>query len=235
MVSENIVIQEQKPKRVKKPKQKKRPGMSDLGDYVDFRYLPDLALAARKIIFPNQPKNIADQNEFLVYFSFKTGRRPQELVETKVMDYDPTNQEINFHIMKKRTEVESHQRIPIDKETAEMLELYIKRMGLQRDHYLFSWLRYGVKKKSHYIHMDRRTAWRIISAASQLSGIKAENGKDICPRIIRHSFAVHLAKIGKPLNVIKDFLCHSDIAITAIYTQFSKKQLKKEIDDAFKK
>jgi len=204
--------------------------MKDLGDYTDFQYLPELMKAAREVIFKSNP-NAADMNECLVFLLFKTGRRPDELVETKVMDIDFSERMINWHIKKKRS---PHQeRLPIDKNTAEYLQWYIHKLKLLPHHYLFSWIKYGVTSNpKYYCHLDRRRAWQILKLASEMTGVKTKNGKFITPRIARHSYAAHLIKKKKSINIIKDLLVHSDIAITAVYAQLDKSDLRDQVDEA---
>jgi integrase/recombinase XerD len=213
------------------PKKIRPSGMKDKGAYMEFNYLPELMKAARRVSFKSNP-NIADMNECLVFLAFKTGRRPEELVRTRVRDIDFDEREINWNIVKKR--VDGYQeRIPIDIDTNDYLKWYIKTCKLLPHHYLFSWVRYGVKDIKNYTHLDRRRAWEIIKKASDISGIKSQSGKSISPRIARHSLAVYMRKKGKDISTIKEILAHKDITTTDIYTQFSRKDLRKQIDETF--
>lgn len=226
-----------KPIKKKKSERKKgdgikRPGMVDLGDYVEYQYVPQILSKAHLIKF-NQPGYSWKQNECLIFLAFRTGRRPDELVNVRVMDFDKEQCMINWHILKKRKVLGHSERIPVDDETAEYLKEYIEEMGLKPEHYFFSWYKYGRVNPNSYTHMNRRRAWFIIRMAAELANVKCQNQKPVTPRRIRHSFAVHLAKQGTPLNVIKDLLCHSDIATTAIYAQFSKKDLRNQLKDKF--
>ena len=62
--------------------------------------------------------------------------------------------------------------------------------------------------------MSRQGFWKIIKEYSSLAGIK----KDITPRTLRHSFAVHMLSNGADIISIQEMLGHKDIASTQIYS-----------------
>ena len=69
--------------------------------------------------------------------------------------------------------------------------------------------------------LSRSGFWRI------LEGYARKLGYDIHPHTIRHSVATHMMENGADLRVVQEFLGHSDIMTTQIYTHLSRGELKK--------
>lgn len=55
--------------------------------------------------------------------------------------------------------------------------------------------------------------------------------KQIRMHSLRHSIATHLIERGIPVEQVRQFLGHSQLESTQIYTHISKQQLKDLIDD----
>ncbi len=58
-------------------------------------------------------------------------------------------------------------------------------------------------------------AWRIVKEVMELADIP--DGAHRSPKGIRHSFGVHAAVSGIPLNMLCKWMGHADIKTTAIY------------------
>lgn len=70
-------------------------------------------------------------------------------------------------------------------------------------------------------NLSRSGFWRIIQAYGKKLGI------DIHPHTMRHSAATHMMENGADLRIVQEFLGHSDIITTQIYTHLSRGELKK--------
>ncbi len=68
--------------------------------------------------------------------------------------------------------------------------------------------------------LSRSGFWRI------LEGYAKRLGYDIHPHTLRHSAATHMMENGADLRVVQEFLGHSDIMTTQIYTHLSRGELK---------
>lgn len=86
-------------------------------------------------------------------------------------------------------------------------------------------------KNSDYIFLNNRgqrlsriSFFRILKELALKKGIK----KEISPHSLRHSFATHILEGGGDLRVIQDFLGHSDIQTTRVYTHISNNKVKKD-------
>ncbi|MEG1537259.1 MAG: site-specific tyrosine recombinase XerD [Clostridiales bacterium] len=77
---------------------------------------------------------------------------------------------------------------------------------------------------NHGDSLSRQGFWKIIK------GYGKKINLDIYPHTMRHSVATHLLENGADIRIVQEFLGHSDIATTQIYTHLSKTKLKKEYD-----
>jgi integrase/recombinase XerD len=69
--------------------------------------------------------------------------------------------------------------------------------------------------------LTRAAVWNIIKEAVARAGITA----NVSPHTMRHSFATHLLEGGCDLRIVQEFLGHSNIATTEIYTHVNRTHL----------
>lgn len=61
---------------------------------------------------------------------------------------------------------------------------------------------------------DRRRGWELVKAAAIAAGLPA-----VSPHWFRHAHAIHALKGGAPLELVRDSLGHSSIAVTNVYLE----------------
>ena len=116
--------------------------------------------------------------------------------------------------------------VPINDIAINYLKIYVKDY------------RYKLVKKeqNNYIYlnnhgkkMTRQGVFKMIKRITLLKGIK----KDVSPHTLRHSIATHMLEGGADLRIIQEFLGHSDIGTTQIYTHLTNEKLKKDYMEYF--
>ena len=158
------------------------------------------------------------RNKAMLELLYASGFRISELINLKMDDLDIENAVIRCmgKGSKERT-------VPVGEYTLDYLEKYLKYrpefMGEKISDYLFLSNR-GSK-------LDRTTFFRILKKLLKEKGID----RDVSPHTLRHSFATHLLENGADLKVIQEFLGHSDINTTKIYTHISNQRLKEDYED----
>lgn len=73
--------------------------------------------------------------------------------------------------------------------------------------------------RRHHVHAN--TVQKLISEAAKSAGIP----KRVSPHTLRHSFATHMLEAGKDIRRVQEFLGHSDLRTTMIYTHVMEKNL----------
>ena len=76
--------------------------------------------------------------------------------------------------------------------------------------------------------LTRQGFWLILKDYAKRAGIQSP----VTPHTLRHSFATHMLQGGASLRQVQEFLGHSSIATTQIYTHLTNKHLRSEYEKA---
>ena len=111
--------------------------------------------------------------------------------------------------------------VPINDIAIHYLKIYVKNYR----HFLVK------KNQNNYIYlnnhgnsMTRQGVFKMLKKLANEKGIK----KEVSPHTIRHSVATHMLQNGADLRIIQEFLGHSDIGTTQIYTHLTNETLKND-------
>ena len=151
---------------------------------------------------------IPSRNKTIIDFLYSTGCRVSELVNIEESDID---MEDAFVRLKGKG---SKQRIvPLGSKVLNNLESY----------FVLRHKKNKIKNKKLFIsksykNLDRTAVFRIIKSTGVKVGILTE----LYPHILRHSAATHMLEGGCDLRTVQEFLGHSSVSTTQIYTKVTK-------------
>lgn len=151
------------------------------------------------------------RNQLILSVFYLTGVRLSELMNIKINDIDLS--EGNLKVVGKRNK---ERIIPIGRDLCDEIERYLEVRADQVVEFdSFFFLRKNGKK------MYSRLLYTIVhDRMSQVSCLHKRS-----PHVLRHTFATEMLNGGADINVVKDFLGHSSLAATQIYTHASFEEL----------
>ena len=176
--------------------EKKLPNVlspSEIGILIDF-YDHDLFISSR--------------NKTIIDFMYSTGCRVSELINVEESDID-----IEEAFVRLEGKGSKQRIVPLGSKVRINLENYLPLRNKDRknkNNKLF------ISKS--YKNLDRTAVFRIIKS----TGVKAGINKELYPHILRHSAATHMLEGGCDLRTVQEFLGHSSVSTTQIYTKVTK-------------
>jgi integrase/recombinase XerC len=170
------------------------------------------------IIFdiPDINTPIGQRNRLILELLYGTGIRVSELCNIKLVDINYNKKTINI----------------IGKGNKERIVFY----GDVCESILDKYINYGRNillnnKNSYYLIIGTNKTTKISVRSIELIIDKiikrAALKKNITPHILRHTFATHLLNEGCDILLVKEFLGHSSLDTTGIYTHVSNEKLRK--------
>ena len=151
---------------------------------------------------------ISSRNKTIIDFMYSTGCRVSELINVEESDID-----IEEAFVRLEGKGSKQRIVPLGSKVLINLESYLPLRNKDRkskNNKLF------ISKS--YKNLDRTAVFRIIKS----TGIKAGIHKELYPHILRHSAATHMLEGGCDLRTVQEFLGHSSVSTTQIYTKVTK-------------
>ena len=151
---------------------------------------------------------ISSRNKTIIDFMYSTGCRVSELINVEESDID-----IEEAFVRLEGKGSKQRIVPLGSKVLINLENYLPLRNKDRknkNNKLF------ISKS--YKNLDRTAVFRIIKS----TGVKAGINKELYPHILRHSAATHMLEGGCDLRTVQEFLGHSSVSTTQIYTKVTK-------------
>lgn len=175
---------------------------------IKYLTVPEMKLVLAQ---PDPNKNIGLRDRFFMYLLYDSGCRIQEILDFTIRDFSVNSSGARLHIIGKGNKFRA---TPISEELIPMYEEYCVHFHKKRnlDDYLFYTKRSGITAK-----MSCDNAQRFISKY----GAKAKNVMPtiphLHPHLFRHTRAMHLYMAGMPLEMVAQWLGHSQMETSLIY------------------
>ena len=160
------------------------------------------------IDFYNHDSFISSRNKTIIDFMYSTGCRVSELINVEESDID-----IEEAFVRLKGKGSKQRIVPLGSKVLINLESYLPLRNKDRkskNNKLF------ISKS--FKNLDRTAVFRIIKS----TGVKAGIHKELYPHILRHSAATHMLEGGCDLRTVQEFLGHSSVSTTQIYTKVTK-------------
>ena len=160
------------------------------------------------IDFYNHDVFISSRNKTIIDFMYSTGCRVSELINVEESDID-----IEEAFVRLEGKGSKQRIVPLGSKVLINLESYLplrNKDKKSKNNKLF------ISKS--YKNLDRTAVFRIIKS----TGVKAGIDKELYPHILRHSAATHMLEGGCDLRTVQEFLGHSSVSTTQIYTKVTK-------------
>lgn len=170
------------------------------------------------INFHDQETFISRRNKAIIDFMYSTGCRVSELCDVKIADIDFEEDYIQL------TGKGSKQRIvPIGSKLKINLLSYLDLKlvkDISNNPFLF------ISRTDN--PLERTAIFRIIKSTA----LKTSTTLNIHPHTLRHSAATHMLEAGCDLRTLQEYLGHSSVSTTQIYTKLTKEFLNEVFNES---
>jgi integrase/recombinase XerD len=162
---------------------------------------------------------LSSRNRTIIDFMYSTGCRVSELCNVKISDLDFDDDYVQL------TGKGSKQRIvPIGSKLKENLVIYLDTRNL-KDPKNLSPLLFLSKSNNR---LDRTAIFRLIKSTALNTGVKI----NVHPHTLRHSAATHMLEAGCDLRTLQEYLGHTSVSTTQIYTKLTKEFLNEVFNES---
>lgn len=161
----------------------------------------------------------------MMIFAYETGTRIQELLDLKLSSVVPGDKSVRVRIVGKGNKV---RYVPLLESTAKHLDAYLAEFhqGGSGDPFLFYTRHDGAKTQMKPGTVDYFL--KKYGKAGHETDLTFPEG--LHAHMLRHSIAMTMHKQGIPISYIRDFLGHSSIETTTIYSYADDETIAKALE-----
>lgn len=154
---------------------------------------------------PDTSKRLGIRDKFFMYLLYDSGCRVQEILDLRVRNFFIKNGAAQLHVIGKGNKFRA---ISISNELLEMFKEYCAHFhrNATQDDYLFYTIRNGIPIKMSSDNVQRFVEKYGAKAKSQMLSIP-----HLHPYLFRHTRAMHLYMAGMPLEMVTQWLGHSQM------------------------
>ncbi|MCU0680468.1 MAG: tyrosine-type recombinase/integrase [Planctomycetes bacterium] len=169
---------------------------------------------------PNTSNNSGLRDRALLETLFSTGLRVAELVALNRDQVRINNEtkDLEVAVIGKGSKIRT---VYFSTRSLEALRAYLKSR-VDMDEALFINYKRGIEKTDKDRRLTVKSVEDIVKKYVKIAGLPVM----ATPHTLRHSFATDLLNQGVDLRIVQEFLGHSNIATTQIYTHVTNKQLR---------
>lgn len=166
------------------------------------------------------------RDRFFIIFAYETGARMQELLNLKLGDIIRTEAFVKVRIFGKGSKV---RYVPLVQSAVKHLDAYIKEFhpfSTKSEEFLF----YTIHNHQNTQMTPGTVDYMLKKYARSAYDTDEDFPKNLHAHMLRHSVAMAMYKKGIPISYIKDFLGHSSLDTTAIYSYADDETIVKALE-----
>jgi len=173
---------------------------------------------------PDIHKTVGLRDNFFLYLLYDSGCRIQEILDLKLRDFVVLKESAELHIVGKGNK---YRVTPISQELIPMYERYCStyHQVSNYDDYLFYTTRKGVRSQ-----MSSDAVQAFIKKYGDKARKLSSEIPHLHPHLFRHTRAMHLYMAGMPLELVSQWLGHSQMETSLIYARATTEMKRKAID-----
>lgn len=173
---------------------------------------------------PDINKTVGLRDNFFLYLLYDSGCRIQEILDLKLRDFVIQKESAELHIVGKGNK---YRVTPISQELIPKFERYCStyHQGSCYEDYLFYITRRGVRSQ-----MSSDAVQAFIKKYGDKAREFSAEIPHLHPHLFRHTRAMHLYMAGMPLELVSQWLGHSQMETSLIYARATTEMKRKAID-----
>ena len=170
------------------------------------------------INYYNHNSFLNSRNLTIIDFIYSTGSRVSEIINVNISDIDTKESFVRLEGKGSKQRI-----VPLGSLLVNNLTEYIKlRDSIENLESSKLFLSKSYKK------LDRSAIFRIVKSTALKLGLDV----DLHPHTLRHSAATHMLEGGCDLRTVQEFLGHSSVSTTQIYTKVTKEFLEEAFNES---